>query len=176
MFRNVKTIEEQLSYEARHQKHLWINKDENLMHNLEYYETLKITSYCSFEFSNFPFDGHKCELIFGSGGGGVADKEMKLSRPTIIYNQTKSKENAIPIFSTNVPFLIKAESIEPLTYHMNGHNYSYAGIRLSLKRNNLGLLFGSFYGPTAIFSILSIFSYNINVDMVFNSLILSNYF
>ena len=48
----------------------------------------------------------------------------------------------------------------------DGYNYSYTGITLHFKRNNLGLLTGSFYGPLTTFAILSMFSYFIDIEMV----------
>ena len=43
-------------------------------------------------------------------------------------------------------------------------NMVYMSIKL--KRNNYDELFGSYYGPTLIFSVLSLVSYAINVDSV----------
>ena len=34
-------------------------------HHLEYKNTKKITIYCSFDFSTFPFDSHMCNLTYG---------------------------------------------------------------------------------------------------------------
>ena len=48
----------------------------------------------------------------------------------------------------------------------NGFNYASAGIKIYLRRKSLGLLFGSFYAPTATFAMLSMLSYCINPDMV----------
>ena len=65
-----------------------------------------------------------------------------------------------------LPFDIKAKSISPFPVLVNGYNFSYTGIQLYFKRNTLGLLIGSFYEPTAIFSIFSMLSYNIKMEMV----------
>ena len=54
----------------------------------------------------------------------------------------------------------------PFEETVDGYNYSYAGITLYFKRNDLGLLVGSFYGPLAAFAMLSMFSYFIDIDMV----------
>ena len=61
---------------------------------------------------------------------------------------------------------MKAESITPFTIEKSDSNYSYTGVRIIFKRNDLGLLIGTFYGPTATFSAFSILSYNIDMDMV----------
>ena len=83
-----------------------------------------------------------------------------------MFNETKSKSGILHIESTNVPYDIKVESISPFNYTMNGWNYSYVGVRMYLHRNNLGLLIGSFFGVTAIFSILSLLSYNVPIEKV----------
>ena len=39
----------------------WIHEDGKVM----YQERLKITIYCSFDFGDFPFDSHQCDLNIG---------------------------------------------------------------------------------------------------------------
>ena len=65
-----------------------------------------------------------------------------------------------------LPFDIKATSMPSFNVTADGYNYSYTGITLHFKRNNLGLLTGSFYGPLTTFAILSMFSYFIDIEMV----------
>ena len=163
LFDNAKSIEKSKSFGARSSQYYWMAKNYE-KYDFEYYERIKLTSYCQFEFSTFPFDAHDCEVTVGSGIGSIG--LLKISKPTIIYKKFASKENSIKIESKNVPFEMKAESINPFLIEMNGYNYSYTGVRISFKRNALGLLIGRFYGPTAIFSALSILSYNIDTSMV----------
>ena len=66
----------------------------------------------------------------------------------------------------NVPFDTRIESISPFNIPLDGFNYSHVGLKIYLERNSVSLLIGSFYGPTSIFSLLSMFSYCINVDSV----------
>ena len=66
LFDKIKHIEKQLNYGPKFQEYYWMNTANNLKHDLEYNEKLKITSFCVFDFSTFPFDSHKCELILGS--------------------------------------------------------------------------------------------------------------
>ena len=163
IFNNIKSIEKQKSYGARSSEYYWMVKNYE-KHDFEYYEKLKITSYCQFEFSTFPFDDHYCELTVGSGTASITN--LSILKPIIIHKKFRSKEKSIPIESKNVPFEMNAESITPFLEDKNGYNYSYSGARIIFKRNTLGLLIGRFYGPTATFSAFSILSYNINVDMV----------
>ena len=163
LFRNVKSIEKQISYGSRSTEYYWMAKNYE-KYDFEYFEILKVTAYCEFDFSTFPFDDHKCGLIVGSGIG--SQSILRVSKPTIIYKKIKSKENFISIESKNVPLKMKAKSITPFLIEMNGYNYSYSGVNIFFERHKLGLLISGFYGPTAIISALSILSYNINIDMV----------
>ena len=156
-------MEKQKSYGAQSSEYYWMAKNYE-KYDFEYYERLRITSYCSFEFSTFPFDAHNCELAVGSVL--YSTFYTRISKPTVIYGNFSSKEKSIPIESKNVPFEMKAESITPFTIETNGYKYSYTGVRITFKRNTLGLLIGRFYGPTATFSAFSILSYNINMDKV----------
>ena len=53
-------------------------------------------------------------------------------------------------------------------YVQGGYKYSYAGMRLHFTRNDFGVLIGGYYGPTIIFSTLSLVSYSIKADIVSN--------
>ena len=65
-----------------------------------------------------------------------------------------------------LPFDISFETLEPEERFLAGFEYSYAGVRIYLKRNDFKLMVGSFYGPTAMFSMLSLISFSINPDIV----------
>ena len=56
--------------------------------------------------------------------------------------------------------------ILPFDEAFMGYNYSRTGIKIHFKRNSLSLLKGKFYGPTAIFSLLSMLSYTIAIEKV----------
>ena len=163
LFKNVKSVEKQSSYGARSSEYYWMIKNMET-HNFEYYEILKVTSYCQLGFSTFPFDAHKCDVLIGSSLN--AEQVLRINKPLIIHKAINSKNKIIPIESENVPFNMEAISIEPFFISMNGYNYSYTGLGIYFKRSELGLLIGRFYVPTAAFSALSMLSYNINIDMV----------
>ena len=65
-----------------------------------------------------------------------------------------------------LPFYVSLESLEEFNFFQAGYNYSFAGMKMTLKRNNFGLLIGGYYGPTIIFSLLSLVSFTINPDIV----------
>ena len=131
-----------------------------------YRETLKVTSYCSFDFHNFPFDHHECDLIFGSLT--FATWRIKLETPYVMSKIVEKGKYKIKVDTDSklVPFDINATSMPSFDVTADGYNYSYTGITLHFKRNDLGLLGGSFYGPLTTFAILSMFSYFIDIEMV----------
>merc|ERR1712051_171217 len=67
---------------------------------------------------------------------------------------------------SRLPFDISLESLEPFEYVQRGLTFSYAGMRIHFTRNDFGVLIGGYYGPTAIFSMLSLVSYSIKADIV----------
>ena len=128
---------------------------------------MKVTSYCSFDFHNFPFDhDHKCDLTFGSLT--FATWRIKLETPHVMSKIVKKGKYKLKVGTDSklLPFDIKATSMPSFNVTADGYNYSYTGITLHFKRNNLGLLTGSFYGPLTTFAILSMFSYFIDIEMV----------
>ena len=75
-------------------------------------------------------------------------------------------EGLLKVKQSRMPFDISLENLAPFLYEESGFNYSYAGVRIHLTRNDFTLLIGSYYGPTIIFSMLSLVSYSIKSDIV----------
>ena len=138
----------------------------NLPHHLELQQELKVTIYCSFDFSYFPFDSHICDFNYGSLK--LSTYVLYLVHPWVRtgLKLTKNLKEPIDADKSYLPFDITIESLDNFNVYKVGYNYSYAGMRLHLKRNSLGLLIGGFYGPTAIFTVLSLISYTINPEIV----------
>ena len=143
--------------------YFWYFHPENMM---EYQQSLKVTIYCSMDFKHFPFDSHNCDLNFGASG--ITNNALKMDPTTINYkNQSVNyNEGLLSVKQSCLPFDISLESLEPFEYIQGGMKYSYAGIRLHLTRNDFGVLIGGYYGPTIIFSMLSLVSYSIKADIV----------
>ena len=74
-------------------------------------------------------------------------------------------DGGLDIEQSRLPFEIQVEPIEPYIHIEAGFNYSYAGIRFKFRRNDLGLLLGGYFGPTLIFSSLSLVSFFISPDV-----------
>ena len=75
-------------------------------------------------------------------------------------------EGPIIFDHTRLPFNVSLESIAEYEFSQAGYEYSGVGMRITLTRNNLGLLIGGYFGPTIIFSLLSLVSFTINPDIV----------
>ena len=61
-FQNEKDVDMKHKFSGKKdEKYYWMKHP----HHLEYKNTKKITIYCSFDFSTFPFDSHMCNLTYG---------------------------------------------------------------------------------------------------------------
>ena len=136
---------------------------------LQYQERLKVTVYCPFDFTNFPFDNHQCNLNFGLTSYVTTTASLL---PLIIsYGgiSTSLGQNSIQIVSTNSPepFNMNLSSIAPfLELDNDDASYSFTGMHMEFYRNTIGSLIGGYYVPTATFSIFSLVSYSIDLDIV----------
>ena len=136
-------------------------------HFFQYQQALKVTIYCPMDFSNFPFDSHSCDLLYGSSYSTA--NAMQLYPPPVIHVNDKNLkfgDKGLKFHQDRLPFIITLESLESFDFFEGGFNYSYAGMRIHLSRNSLGLLIGGFYGPTCIFAMLSLISYGIDLSIV----------
>ena len=158
-----KTIVRTIKYGAIDKNYFWYNHPDNMM---EYQQSLKVTIYCSMDFKHFPFDYHTCDFNFGASG--IFIYVLKMNATKIYYkNQSVSHdEGLLHMKQTRLPFDIALESLESFENIEGEYKYSYAGIRIHLTRNDFGVLIGGYYGPTIIFSMLSLVSYSIKADIV----------
>ena len=158
-----KTIVRTRKYGAIDKDYFWYFHPENMM---EYQQSLKVKMYCSIDFKHFPFDSHTCDLNFGASGNEA--QVLKMNAPIIDHeNQSVSHHDGLlHMRQSRLPFDITLESLEPFEYVQRGLTFSYAGMRIHFTRNDFGVLIGGYYGPTAIFSMLSLVSYSIKADIV----------
>ena len=158
-----KKIVRKRKYGAIDKDFFWYNHHDNMM---EYRQSLKVTIYCSLNFKHFPFDDHTCDLNFGATGNGIL--ELRLDAPRVDYKNLSVSHDAglLHMKQSRLPFDIELESLEPFEYAEGKYIFSYVGMRLHLTRNDFGVLIGGYYGPTAIFSMLSLVSYSIKADIV----------
>ena len=119
-FFETKSIERTLDYGARQSNYYWINIP---IAQMEYRETLKVTSYCHFDFSNYPFDSHNCSFLVGSDI--LATYNLILDKPSITFRfkNNFTQNDILNIEEQNVPYEISAQSIDPYEIDDNGYNY-----------------------------------------------------
>ena len=162
---NDKEVASGIEYGPNHgSDFLWVRHDGKMM----YQERLKITVYCPFDFGNFPFDSHQCDLNIGVSN--YFPDQVKLSALTILYKNlsTTLGEEGILIDSilSPEPFDVNLTSIEPFDVSENNYSFSFTGMHMEFYRSDIGCLVGSYYFPTFTFSILSLMSYAIHPDSV----------
>ena len=59
---NAKQVTREMHFGAKDLDYYWFQRP----HHFEYQQTLRITIYCSFDFKDFPFDSHDCNINYGS--------------------------------------------------------------------------------------------------------------
>ena len=135
-------------------------------HNFEYQQALKVEIYCTFDFTSFPFDSNECDFNFGASSS--YSSVLTLKETILRYKNIKRRfgEGPITFNPTRLPYNVSLESVNEYEFFQAGYHYSFVGMRITLTRNNLGLLMGGYYGPTIIFSLLSLVSFTINPDIV----------
>ena len=143
-------------------------------HYLEYQESQKVTLYCAFDFTDYPFDSNYCDLEYGPASHF---RDSVIMDPTRIrYANTKVNfgEGKIKIKDSRLPFTFELEALEPFIHNESGFDYSYARMRIKINRDNIQTLLIGFYFPTSIFALLSLISFFISPEIV--SLFSSKFF
>ena len=161
-FLKVKSVEKSKEFDSRNAPYYWFSNQRKGI-QAEYYDVYKITSFCNFDFSLYPFDTLHCNITFRSSQSSAT--YLSLIKPKLFFAYQNEEFDLVSI-ETNLPFQIWAKSLEPFLLKDGIYDFSTTGIAFSMKRNKLGLLISRFYGPTAIFAILAMLSFNINPDVV----------
>ena len=132
---------------------------------LEYSEEIKLTFFCSFQFTDFPFDVHECRIEFGDDAYGTSG--IKFETATVAYQDSETSIGDPPIILDNLPFPFEFQlEALPAFEKVYDDNYSYTGMLLKMKRKSLGQLLSGYYYPTATFAFLSMISFLIKPDVV----------
>ena len=135
-------------------------------HYKEYAELIQETLTCDFKFNKFPFDEHECYLRFHNPH---LIKSFLTLTPTKIYVHSKStnvSQPSVSIDNSRLQYTITVDSIETTMTQSTVYEYVNSGLKLKLQRRNIGQLLGGYFGPTAIFALLSLISFIINPDIV----------
>ena len=146
---------------------IWRNlKNDNSSFEIRSYFYVESTIHCDFELHDYPFDDHECDLDFGTPE--YSPKLINMGKIQILTNDSKLKplEGEESIENDHLPFEFSIIPKGKFTQRNIYYSSSFTGVIIRAKRNNLGLLIGSFYVPTLAFSILSTISFFINPDIV----------
>ena len=158
-------------YDKLNQYYIFNNDDADEKMSMS--EIMRVTVYCDFDFSYFPFDQQYCNLSLF---------DPVHSKNWVFVNETeflcikgickREKEWMMLQNQNKIPYSIRMKNIgindetwttdDPLA----PEPWSISSIKFSFQRNTLGLLIGSFYLPTGLFALLSIGSYIINPEIV----------
>ena len=130
--------------------------------------TQKLTLACQMSFSQYPFDTHVCPMHLAN----VMGKEslVIMDRPKIYSSQeyNQSDHSSLFIEDGKLKFDFMIEAKDSLIIHKYGNTYSWAQfhIKLTRKSDETNYLWGSYFGVTLTFSILSLASFCIKIEKV----------
>ena len=141
------------------------NKNGSLL--MTFYQSVKVTVSCDFDFSTFPFDHHHCDFDFGCHLN-IYNGTVKINPIRVINNDSTPAvlDFNKKIYDKHLPYDFSITGKDE--YPLYNHEFfaPFTGITIHMKRKEFGQLVGSFYVPTAIFSGLSTLSFFINPDVV----------
>ena len=96
----------------------------SMPHTLEMQQAFKVTIYCTFDFSQFPFDSHYCDFSHGSARNSL---DWLYLLPAWIRNSgqiVKGPGQQIQAKQARLPFEMTLESKTPFVVFEAGFNYS----------------------------------------------------
>lgn len=160
--RNAKSVGYQKEFASYESPYFWFETP----HHFEFQQVMKATIYCSFDFKNFPFDGHECDFIIGLSANAEYNSRLLTTKIKHFDQEANDFGDRIAIQKSILPFTMHVLPIKPFAKYIEGYNYSHAGMKIEFVRNSLGSLLGRFYAPTSIFAILSLISYFIDPQVV----------
>ena len=161
-FQNVKFIGKTQQFNARIYSYYWF-KNLTVGMQVEFRDDYQVVSFCRFDYTKFPFETLYCNVTFVCSSND--NEHVLLGLPNIRFVEDKKPMTKIHVHS-NLPYDITAKSIDPFNFEDQGLLYSATGIQFTMKRNDLGLLMLQFYGPMAVFAMLSILSFSIPIEAV----------
>ena len=151
--------------------------DEGNRELIVYREEVQLSFSCPFKFENYPFDSNECTLEFGSQAWPT--KKLQLKTLRLIYEDVLINLEEGPLILNDSPHPYEFEfNLTPVfdKTDVNNISFSYAGMKIKMKRKTLGKLMSSYYYPMAAFAFLSTISFLIKADVVSKCFYLCSYF
>ena len=152
------------------------NEDDGLLALI--YQSFKVKFSCEFHFENVPFDSHFCQLSFGMPL--YSNKTIFFPPIKILGKDTKvttlDDKDYVPIPNNHLPYDFALATKDFILDYNYGYWSPHTVLIIKANRSKIGTLIGGFFGPTAIFALLSMISYMIVPEMVINvSITLSSF-
>ena len=136
--------------------------------NFEYAEYLQVKLGCNFEFNNYPFDRHDCDLKFYCPS---YDEPMLEFKEIHLYDSLTGGEvsmnESLELRNGRIPFRAQVKTLvdtEPKT--IVDYSFSTSGIQFNFKRTDLALLMSGYFIPTGMFALFSLLSFLISIENV----------
>ena len=156
-----------LAGKSRNKYEWWIIKSDTEV-QMKLYQFFKVTFTCDFHFEYFPFDSHFCQLNYGPKMNTNSTILMLPIR--ILREDTKAtllkEEEYVTILNNHLPYDFSLTTGKNFAKYNYEYYSPYSSLIIKAERTKLGSLMGGFYGPTTLFSMLSMISYLINVEVV----------
>ena len=94
-FQNEKHMTEKVNFGPKQDEtYYWMKYP----HHLEYKKNTKITIYCSFDFSTFPFDLHECNFTYGINS--YSESYVHMMPTTLVYKMKETLLGEPPLLGT----------------------------------------------------------------------------
>ena len=95
-FQNEKYVNQKHKFSTkRDETYYWMKYPHALYHK----KNAKITIYCSFDFSTFPFDSHECNLAYGVNS--FTESDISMMPTTVQYKKKQTVMGDLPILCTH---------------------------------------------------------------------------
>ena len=156
-----------LAGKSRRKYEFWLKMSDSEVES-KLYQSFKVKFACEYHFEYFPFDSHLCNLDYGLEMNSNFSTLMLPIK--ILGKDTKAtllkKGEYVDIPNNHLPYEFSL-TIGDNFLDYNYEFYSpYSSLVIKAHRTQLGSLIGGYYGPTTIFSMLSMISYLINAEVV----------
>ena len=133
--------------------------------NMGHFDQFQLTLSCRFQFNDFPFDSHVCQIEYGDYFYAI--QRVTMDSASVIYGNDKQGINSyIVLNNLPFPFEFKLQALPAFVKSDPYFNYSFTGIQIRLERNSLELLLSSYFFPTGSFALVSMVSFLINPEIV----------
>ena len=125
---------------------MWYDSQQS---TITFEEELVLTVFCNFNFGNFPFDIHKCNLTFIE----VYEKDPNVRFEKITINEDFETTKMMP-----GPFQFHLEPLMPFKKELENISSPASGFQITMTRKPVDLRITVYFFPTGAYSFISTIS------------------